>query len=71
LKGTSSYGPSLAEVQVADITPRAGSMEGLLDHVDRAYGGPHGLATALGVTEEEVTRLGVRLLGSSPSVADR
>ena len=68
LKSTTSYGPSLAEVQVADITPRAGSIAGLLDHVDRAYGGPHGLAMALGVTEEEVARLGVRLLGSSPSV---
>ena len=68
LKSTTSYGPSLAEVSVADITPSARSMEGLLDHVDRAYGGPHGLAMALGVTEEEVARLGVRLLGSSPSV---
>ena len=67
LKSTTSYGPSLAEVQVADITPRAGSISGLLDHVDRAYGGPHGLAAALGVTEEEVARLGVRLLGTSPS----
>ena len=68
LKSTTSYGPSLAEVTVADITPRAGSIAGLLDHVDRAYGGPHGLAAALGVTEEEVARLGVRLLGTSPSV---
>jgi protein tyrosine/serine phosphatase len=71
LKGTSSYGPSLAQVSVADITPQAGSIEGLLDHVDREYGGVHGLAMALGVTEEQVARLGVRLLGSSPSVTDR
>jgi protein-tyrosine phosphatase len=70
LTGTSSYGPSLAGVSVADITPQAGSIEGLLDHVDRAYGGPHAMAAALGVTEEEVARLGVRLLGASPSVAE-
>lgn len=68
LQSTASYGPSLTGVQVADITPRAGSIEGLLDHVDRAYGGPHALAAALGVSEEEVARLGVRLLGTSPSV---
>ena len=68
LRSTTSYGPSLADVTVADITPQAGSIEGLLDHVDRAYGGPHGLAMSLGVTEEEVARLGVRLLGASPSV---
>ena len=68
LQGTSTYGPSLAEVGVGDITPKAGSITGLLDHVDRAYGGPHGLAAALGVTEEEVARIGVRLLGTSPAV---
>ena len=68
LQATDAYGPSLKDVPVADITPRAASMEGFLDHVDRAYGGPHGLALALGVTEEEVARLGVRLLGTSPSV---
>jgi protein tyrosine/serine phosphatase len=67
LQSTASYGPSLAGVRAADITPRAGSIEGLLDHVDRAYGGPHALAAALGVSEEEVARLGVRLLGTSPS----
>jgi protein-tyrosine phosphatase len=67
LQSTDVYGPSLAGVPVDDITPRAASMEGFLDHVDRAYGGPHGLALSLGVTEEEVARLGVRLLGTSPS----
>ena len=68
LQATDAYGPSLKDVPVADITPRAASMEGFLDHVDRAYGGPHALAAALGVTEEEVARIGVRLLGTSPSV---
>lgn len=68
LQATTSYGPSLAGVPVADITPRAASMAGFLDHVDRAYGGPHGLAMSLGVQEEAVARLGVRLLGTSPHV---
>ncbi|MFP5218309.1 MAG: tyrosine-protein phosphatase [Actinomycetes bacterium] len=68
LQSTDVYGPSLAGVSVDDITPRAASMEGFLDHVDTAYGGPHGMALALGVTEEEIARLGVRLLGTSPSV---
>ncbi len=66
LQATEAYGPSLAGVPVADITPRAASMEGFLDHVDRAYGGPHGLAMSLGVHEETVARLGARLVGSSP-----
>jgi protein-tyrosine phosphatase len=69
LRATDTYGPSLAGVPVADITPRAASIEGFLDHVDRAYGGAHGLAMALGVSEEQIARLGVRLLGTSPSVA--
>jgi protein-tyrosine phosphatase len=66
LQATSTYGPSLAGVPVADVTPRAASMEGFLAHVDRAYGGAHGLAMALGVPEETVARLGVRLVGTSP-----
>jgi protein-tyrosine phosphatase len=66
LQATTTYGPSLAGTSVADTTPRRASMEGFLDHVDRAYGGPHALAASLGVTEEEVARLGVRLVGTSP-----
>jgi len=65
LQATSTYGRELAGVSVADVTPRMASMEGFLDHVDRSYGGPHGLAMSLGVSEEEVARLGVRLRGSS------
>lgn len=68
LQATDVYGPSLAGVSVDDITPQAASMAGFLDHVDTAYGGPHGMALSLGVTEEEIARLGVRLLGTSPSV---
>jgi protein-tyrosine phosphatase len=66
LKATETYGPSLAHVPVSDITPRAASMEGFLDWVDRAYGGPHGLAMSLGVDETAIARLGVRLVGTSP-----
>jgi protein-tyrosine phosphatase len=69
LQATSVYGPSLSGVPVDDITPRAESMHGFLDHVDGAYGGPHALAMSLGVSEEQVARIGVRLLGTSPSVA--
>ena len=68
LQATTSYGPSLAHVTVADITPQRASMEGFLDHADSAYGGVHGLALSLGVTEEEIARIGVRLLGMSPAV---
>ena len=66
LKATTTYGPSLARTTVAETTPQRASIEGFLDHVDRAYGGPHGLAAAIGVSEEEVARLGVRLVGTSP-----
>lgn len=71
LQATDVYGPSLAGVPVADITPRAASMEGFLDWVDSAYGGPHALAMALGVPEEAIARLGVRLVGTSPLVRSR
>jgi protein-tyrosine phosphatase len=66
LQATDVYGPSLADVPVVDITPRAASMEGFLDWVDSAYGGAHALAMAIGVQEEAVARLGVRLVGTSP-----
>jgi hypothetical protein len=48
------------------MRPVAGSMERFLDHVDRAYGGPHGLALSLGVDEETIEQLGRRLVGPSP-----
>ncbi len=66
LQATDTYGPSLASVPVADITPRAASMAGFLDWVDATYGGPHGLAISLGVDETAIARLGVRLVGTSP-----
>ena len=65
LTATTTYGPSLARTTVADITPVAASMEHFLDAVDRDHGGPHGLAMSLGVDEEAVSRLGVRLVGTS------
>ena len=66
LKATEAYGAGLADVTVRDIAPVASSMEDFLDAVDRHYGGPHGLAMSLGVTEEQVARIGVRLVGTSP-----
>ena len=66
LMATNAYGPGLAGISVADISPVASSMEGFLDAVDRDYGGPHGLAMSVGVDEESIARLGVRLVGTSP-----
>ena len=66
LSKTDAYGPGLANVDPADMTPVASSMEAFLDAVDRDYGGAHGLAMSLGVDEEAVARLGVRLVGTSP-----
>lgn len=62
LKASASYGPELADRDVKDVTPRAGSMEGFLDGVDRRYGGAHGLAMSVGVDEETVARLAARLV---------
>lgn len=66
LRSTEAYGPGLADVTAQDIAPVASSMEDFLEAVDRHYGGPHGLAMSLGVSEEEVARIGVRLVGTSP-----
>ena len=66
LQATRTYGPSLADTSADAIRPVAGSMERFLDHVDRAYGGPHGLAMSIGVDEETVARLAARLVGTSP-----
>jgi len=66
LLATDTYGPGLAHVPPADMTPKASSMEHFLDAVDREYGGPHGLALSVGVEEEAIARLGVRLVGTSP-----
>lgn len=65
LRSSATYGPALADATADLIRPEAGSMERFLDHVDRAYGGPHGLAMSIGVDEETVMRLGARLVGTS------
>ena len=65
LQGRPAYG-DLGRVGVAEITPDPASMERFLDHVDAAYGGPHGLALAIGLDEETVERLVRRLVGPSP-----
>lgn len=66
LQTSKTYGPSLADTTADLIRPVAGSMERFLDHVDREYGGPHGLALAIGVDEETAARLVTRLVGTSP-----
>lgn len=66
LRTSKTYGDSLANIDATLITPEAGSMERFLDHVDSAYGGPHGLAMSLGVDEQTVARLATRLVGTSP-----
>jgi protein-tyrosine phosphatase len=66
LQAAPTYADELREATVEDVRPEAGSMERFLDHVDRAYGGPHGLAMSLCVDEETVARLGARLVGASP-----
>ena len=71
LQASATYGPSLAGADAADLLPVAGSMERFLDHVDREYGGPHGLAMTIGVDEETVARLGARLVGTSARVVDQ
>jgi protein tyrosine/serine phosphatase len=66
LQASPTYGPGLAGVGPDDLRPMADSMERFLDHVDSAYGGPHGLAMTIGVDEQAVARLGARLVGTSP-----
>ena len=66
LQSSATYADELKGVTTDDVVPVAGSMERLLDHVDREYGGVHGLAMAIGVDEETVARLAVRLVGTSP-----
>lgn len=65
LQASAAYGVELADKTADDVRPEAGSMERFLDEVDRSYGGPHGLAMAIGVDEETVARLVARLVGPS------
>ena len=66
---------TLTRADLSDIVHReiglsradsAGTLRAFLDEVDREYGGPHGLAMSVGVDEEAIARLGVRLVGTSP-----
>ena len=63
LKASPSYGAELAAKTADDVRPHAASMERFLDEVDRRFGGPHGLATSIGVDEETVAGLVRRLVG--------
>lgn len=62
LQATWPYSDELKGKTVDDIRPEAASMEGLLDEIDRRYGGVHGLAMAIGVDEETVAKLAARLV---------
>ena len=66
LRSSPTYGPALADTSADALRPVPASMERFLDHVDREYGGPHGLALAVGVDEEAIARLATRLVGTSP-----
>ena len=66
LQASPTYADELAHATPDDVRPVAGSMERFLDEVDRRWGGPHGLATSIGLSEEEVQRLCTRLVGTSP-----
>jgi protein-tyrosine phosphatase len=66
LRASPTYAHDLEGATADDVRPVAASMEGFLDQVDQAYGGPHGLALAIGVDEETVERLVRRLVGPSP-----
>jgi len=68
LQASPTYAADLARVTADEVRPVAGSIERFLDHVDTAYGGPHGLAMALGVDEQAVARLAARLVGTSARV---
>ena len=47
---------------VDGLRPRASSIERFLDEVDRRWGGPAGLAAALGLTDAEVAGVRLRLV---------
>ncbi|MCW2622618.1 MAG: tyrosine-protein phosphatase, partial [Frankiales bacterium] len=65
LRRSVTYGEQMADVEVDRIRPLGPAMESFLDHIDATYGGVHALAAAIGVDEETVARLGVRLVGPS------
>lgn len=64
LQASSTYAKDLEGRPVSSMTPKAASMERFLDEVDRRFGGPHGLATSVGLDEETVARLTARLVGT-------
>jgi protein-tyrosine phosphatase len=63
LQASPLYGPALAEATVDELVPVARSMERFLEGIDETYGGPAGLAEALGLDEAVLARLRARLVG--------
>jgi protein tyrosine/serine phosphatase len=67
LLNTELYSTDIARRSLDSMVPHADNMERFLDRIDREYGGPHGLAMAIGFDEESVARLSRRLLDSLPA----
>ena len=63
LLATELYREDMERRTVDSMRPHADNMERFLDRVDREYGGVHGLAMSLGVSEETLAALSRRLLG--------
>ncbi|PKW28177.1 tyrosine-protein phosphatase [Phycicoccus duodecadis] len=61
IAGTDSHGPWLAKQAVADQTPRAETMEAILDAVADGWGGAPGWLRDQGWSEDEVEGLRARL----------
>lgn len=63
LLATELYTADMQKRTLASMRPHADNMEVFLDRVDREYGGVHGLAATVGVSEEALAALSRRLLG--------
>ena len=63
LLATELYSEDMQRRTLDSMRPHADNMERFLDRVDRDYGGVHGLAMSIGVSEETLAALSRRLLG--------
>lgn len=65
LLSSETYREDTLDKSVDVLRPRASSIERFLDEVDRRWGGPVGLAKALGLTDDEVAAVRFRLVGAA------
>ena len=63
LLATELYSEDMHRRTLDSMRPHGDNMERFLDRVDAEYGGVHGLAMSLGVSEETLAALSRRLLG--------